>query len=402
MTFLNNNLNQSLKIKKHYLYIVFIILCSGCIERYYPDNAQIEPGRLVIHANLSEYNYDQKISITRSSTFENPKIQYINDCVVYVERSDGMVAEFVLANFGEYQMIPIEGFLNSNFEYRLNILLADGSVYESSYEKMYKPIPLDSLYYEIEHMYGKNDNEVNQGIRFFTDFSIKKENGLYLLWEIEETYEFHNPTYSGFIFDKSRIYRPLYEDESWRTCWITNQLTEYYTLDLRSLSDGAYHGKELNFVSNEPQRLYHMYSLLVNQYTLSKGAYEYWTQLKNNSQESASVFSSQPSILNSNICNIMDEDDIVIGYFSVSGVSSKRIFVNEVEGLDYIENKMYCFPSMKLPAPRQYIPTSSLPRYYSEAWMDGMRYYGETKHHCLDCREYKNSSNIKPDFWKDE
>jgi len=49
--------------------------------------------------------------------------------------------------------------------------------------------------------------------------------------------------------------------------------------------------------------------------------------------------------------------------------------------------------------PLAYIPRSALPRYFSEAWYDGVNYFGETELDCLDCRELKNSTHIKPGFW---
>jgi len=45
------------------------------------------------------------------------------------------------------------------------------------------------------------------GIRFYMDYEIKKDSGRYLRWQLEETYEFHNPVYESMeIYDREDSY----------------------------------------------------------------------------------------------------------------------------------------------------------------------------------------------------
>ena len=101
--------------------------------------------------------------------------------------------------------------------------------------------------------------------------------------------------------------------------------------------------------------------------------------------------------MKSNIRNVNDESEIVLGFFSMAGVEEKRAFAVKPEGLDLSLYEWYCFPvSSGPPGP---ITRDDLPKYYARAWKDGESSFAEVNKHCVDCRAYKNSSHIKPDFW---
>ncbi|MDA3822677.1 MAG: DUF4249 domain-containing protein, partial [Bacteroidales bacterium] len=331
----------------------------------------------------------------------NPTYIPLSGCVVSVKRDDGIIINFLENEPGKYRMEDDPDFLISGKQYSLYLRTNDGKEYESSYELMHPSMPIDSLYFNLDQKSGNNPEDIINGISFQADFTVDKNMGEYVRWQLTETYEFHNPLHVGYIYGLDRHRIPLPDTSSWRTCWITNDLTEYYTQSLRLLKNGEYFGKRLNFVSNETQRLNHGYSLLVKQYTISKNAFIYWNDLKENSEALGGLFNKQPSILYSNICNIDDEEELVIGYFSVSSASEKRIFAQDIQGLELDDFKYYCFPSMGMPPNLAYVPDNRLPMYFSWGYyeLEGKWFFGTTKGYCLDCRKYDNSTHIKPSYW---
>ena len=46
-----------------------------------------------------------------------------------------------------------------------------------------------------------------------------------------------------------------------------------------------------------------------------------------------------------------------------------------------------------------YFRPEYLPVYLGLAWVDGSRSFGEVHKYCVDCRDYKGSTHVKPDFW---
>jgi len=293
--------------------LAIIINCiPGCVEPYTPDEGETESGALAIYAHLTDAPEDQVIYISRSSNFLKPASSPEEYCFAYIERDDGWIAYFAETEPGYYVLEADSGYLSPGLEYRLNVETPSGDTYQSSFEKMHASMEIDSVYFNLETILGENDNVRSDGIRFFVDFNINKEAGTYLLWRLTETYEFHNPNYRGFVYGKDRRMRELLPEESWRTCWISSVLPDFYTLSATPFSNGLYRAKDLNFVSNQPQYLFHIYSLLVHQYTLSEGAYVYWRKLKDNSTALGGLFSRQPELINSNIRNTNNDSEKVI------------------------------------------------------------------------------------------
>jgi len=141
------------------------------------------------------------------------------------------------------------------------------------------------------------------------------------------------------------------------------------------------------------------YSLLVRQFSLDEAAFRYWDELKKNSQEMSGMYDRQPSFTPSNICNCDNPDERILGFFSVSGVTEKRVFVKDVVGLKKYDVQ-FCTPFPEIPRLR-YMLTADLPVYISEAIIIGTdrTHRGETVLECLDCRVRKGSSGDPPDYW---
>jgi hypothetical protein len=154
----------------------------------------------------------------------------------------------------------------------------------------------------------------------------------------------------------------------------------------------------LNFVSTSTRRLNIRYSLLISQLALSEEAFWYWNELRKNVQTKGGLFDTQPALTPSNICNLDDDEELIIGYFSVSGCSERRIFVDEIPGLDLNINHEICAPGL-FPMYLHRYPQEKLPLYVATAVINGVTEAGKVEYECLDCTEYDGSSAIKPDFW---
>jgi len=197
-----------------------------------------------------------------------------------------------------------------------------------------------------------------------------------------------------------RIIKPLPDHMSDRECWITEYVNAIYTLDVANLTSHHYKLMPLHFVSNETQRLKYRYSLLVRQFILDEPAFRYWDELKKNTQEMSGLYDRQPSFTPGNICNCNDPEEQILGFFSVSGITEKRIFVGDVPGLE-VPDRIFCFPTFEMPRLRFFMK-QDLPIFLSRAvWpLDGVIYFGQTTQRCLDCRLYQGSSGDPPDYWQ--
>jgi hypothetical protein len=150
----------------------------------------------------------------------------------------------------------------------------------------------------------------------------------------------------------------------------------------------------LNFVSNRTDRLKIMYSLLIEQYAISEGAYKYWKQHNVAIEESSGLYNTQPGLPISNLYCSDDCDKRVLGYFWVAERTERRIYVPRINNLVVYD---FACPIY------EYNPAihKKMPRYIrvEEISVDNTGEVLLTGHPgCFDCT-MRGGSTTKPDFW---
>jgi len=148
--------------------------------------------------------------------------------------------------------------------------------------------------------------------------------------------------------------------------------------------------------------LHHKYSLLVKQYSIGEEAFHYWNELKKTSLEQGGLFDRQPALLKSNIQNVNDETEIVLGFFSMASQVEKRTFAFKPEGLDRSPYEHWCYTKylrVSYFSEGGYYPYEPAPIYLARPWLYAGSPLQKVSIRCVDCREYKNSTHIMPDFW---
>ena len=375
-----------------------LVILTGCVERYHPDDLYLKEGLLVINAHINDRPGTQVVEISRSSHPEAPTFNPEIGCYVVLLREDGDSREFGASGEPGYYMAELDDdFLRPWMSYQVQVITPDGNEYHSDYD-MIRPVPsIDSIYYQVEELYYPGEDEPVQGIRFFVDFTYNDESCEYLRWELTETYEFHNPDMDAFYYPNRRSVYPLVGEDNPRTCYITRIVPTTHSISTKDLNYGPF-TKGFDFVPNDwnEQKLSFKYSLLVKQYSMGPEGFHYWNELAAMRQGQGTLFDKQPALLQSNICNISDEEEKVLGFFTMSEVQEIRGFAEDIPGLDTNVNPYYCLPVDSGPGSSS--PTT-FPSYFARATYDGATVYAQVNKHCVDCREYRGSSAIKPDFW---
>jgi len=380
------------------MYAMAMILLTACVERYRPDDLYLKEGLLVINAHITDETGIQTIEISRSSHPEAPRFNPEPNCFVLLQRDDGQSCEFVASERPGYYEADLDAdFLRTGMQFQVQVYTQDGNEYQSDFDEI-RPVPaIDSLYYLVESIMYTGEDDPVEGIRFYADFTYDDDSYEFIRWELVETYEFHNPSMEAYVYPNRWSVRPLEGIENSRICYITNSLPAIHSLSTKYLSYGSF-TKSFDFVPNNQfeQKLKFKYSLLVRQYSMGPEGFHYWNEIGENLQGQGTIFDSQPPLLKSNICNIADDGEKVLGFFTMSGVQEVRAFAEDIPGLDHSLNPYYCLPVDKGPGSSR--PTT-YPSYFARASYDGTTVYAQVNHHCVDCREYKNSRAEKPDFW---
>jgi hypothetical protein len=177
-----------------------------------------------------------------------------------------------------------------------------------------KPVPqIDSLYYE-KTVIEKPDMKFRgaEGCQIYLNTYDPSNNCKYFRWDYSETWvlrlPFDIPNQKCWIYEKSR------------------------TVDIKSTvayEESRLYRHPVIFISNLTDRLKTKYSILVNQYSMNKDEYIYWEKIQNIAIQVGGLYDIIPASVPGNIRCIENPAEKVLGYFSVSAISSKRIFIKD-------------------------------------------------------------------------
>jgi hypothetical protein len=121
-----------------------------------------------------------------------------------------------------------------------------------------------------------------------------------------------------------------------KTCWRSENSAGILIKNSSSLENEKVTRFPLLTISNPVDRLSVKYSLLVNQFSLNENEYYYWEKIKNMTEQAGGFYDVIPASVSSNVYCPGDITRKVLGYFSVSAVKSKRIFIKD----NFVENNM--------------------------------------------------------------
>jgi hypothetical protein len=161
------------------------------------------------------------------------------------------------------------------------------------------------------------------------------------------------------------------------------------------------------------------YSILIRQYSISKKEYDYWDNLKRINESGDDLFATQPFPVISNIHNINDPLEQILGYFQVSAVKEKRKDIPFSDVVD-LGLPVYTYPCERIEmAPEDYPRSPYSPPL---TWDDLYEMYCITSDYYFVEPKYKGTSGqldklvfarpecanceltgtfSKPDFWID-
>ena len=94
-----------------------------------------------------------------------------------------------------------------------------------------------------------------------------------------------------------------------------------------NLSENRIKKVPLHFVESNSPKLIVKYCATIKQYALNADAYDYWYEKERELNESGNIYTIQPSQPKSNIHNISNPDELVMGFFWVASCAAKRVFV---------------------------------------------------------------------------
>ncbi len=377
-----------------YGWIAGLLFMTGCIDPYVPD-IRDDQVSLVVEAMITDQPGIQKVILSSSSPLNDTARYPVTGAWLALFDEQGNVNDFMETSPGHYERWFIPGGLQWGTDYWLHIETPDGEVYESDPEHLTGTGPeVDHVYWEMDTVGTADPENPLYGIRFYLDLEGGESTVRNFRWELEETWEYNAAYRIQYIYDGTL--REWDDPFVYYTCWFTGQIPQIFTASTAVLAENRLKGFPLHFVSSETQRLQTRYSLLVKQYALTDRAYDYWSRIQKQNQESGGLYESQPDRIPGNIHNVNDPDEQVLGYFNISPVSEKRIFVDGIRELVY--PPIDCALDT-IDRPEEKPPYLFVPFYLISFSPLGVGPpYGVGSGLCFDCRR-GGGVNVRPDYW---
>jgi hypothetical protein len=181
-------------------------------------------------------------------------------------------------------------------------------------------------------------------------------------------------------------------------CWNTTYSGNIFLTTSVNLSQNRIN-HPINFIPGGSVKIMELYSILVRQYGLSEGKYNYLEKMKKNTEQTGSVFDAQPSELVGNIHCVSNPSEPVIGYMDISQIQEVRKFIRNKDLPDW----NYTPPCLKVEVENNMDSITAVhstlePAYVAQYSPRGgiLSFYFSTPE-CIDCRYH--GSTIKPSFW---
>lgn len=312
---------------------LFLVAAASCIDPYKP-NIKNYKSLLVVEGLITNENNSYKIKLCRTTSQEDSAPEKVTDANVYITDGDGIKTHLQNCGVGYFKTDSTSFTGVIGRKYTLQILTSEGKEYKSEECTMLPVAGIDTIYYEKGEEISGNLGESFTGIKLLLNSADATGMNQYFRWSFEEVWKIIMPGSQRYTYakinDTTFTFRtvPVGKD----VCWKKNQSGEIITNSI--LSGGAnYLNKQLiQFIAPvKSDRLTQQYSILVKQYSVSKKEYDFWNNLKKANEAGGDIFGSQPYQVISNVHNVNDASEMVPGYFEVSAVSQKRIFITSHE-----------------------------------------------------------------------
>jgi hypothetical protein len=361
-----------------------MLMAVACIKPFQSPRSARDLGYLVVDGTI-QIGAPSSIKLSRTKNIsDDSTITPELNAKLFIESEGGQVYNFIQDSAGFYSSAgnPV----SFDDKYRLRIETQDGGRFASDFVEAKQSPPIDSVNW-------KEDNEVYIYVNTHDPSNKTK----YYRWEYEETsqYQTYYESYGDFIDGQIVFLEP---DEMKFNCWHHWNSSAIVLGTSAALTDDVINSQLVTVVPNDNSKIRVRYSILVKQYALTPEAYEYWQQLKQNSEQSGNFFDPQPSQLVGNIHDLDDAARPVLGYISATSISEKRIFIRILE-LQHrqIEDKGNACDE-KVISPDQAAEFLTNRNKYRIAYFVSGGGIGIAKPQCVDCT-LQGGVTTKPDYW---
>jgi hypothetical protein len=374
-----------MQINPLYKFVLFVLmfLIYSCIEEFIPV-VQEEKELLVVQGLITDQMESDTILLSKSMPFgQQSEAKPMSGCYVTITDNFGSQIGLTEKKEGTYVVPPyFHGVAGRSYTLHIKTNASNKNLSYESYPVEMKPVPpVDTIYYEkivVKDRY-QNYGGLDE-CKIYLDTHDPSNNCRYYRWDFSETW----------------VLRLLFPVDN-MTCWVSDKSRDLNIKSTEALDEARIIRQPVTYITNVTDRLKREYSILVNQYSLNEDEYIYLEKIKSLMVDVGGLYDKIPASIPNNLFCIENPNEKVLGYFSVSAKSSKRIFIQD-DFAGIIDRYTDCIDDTIW---GEYDP----PELNYTAWVlidhpaergPRMRVLSYTKG-CADCTV--RGTNIKPDYW---
>ena len=301
--------------KGAYLGLTIIIMTIGCKKPYNPPAITAPGSYLVVEGIINAGADSTFIKLSRTvnlsaATTVNPE----TGATVAVEGNDNNSYPLTETSTGNYAVAALN--LNNAIQYRLSIKTANNQQYLSDFVPIQITPPIDSIGFTVQA----------SGIQVYVNTHDPNNNTHYYRWDYSESWQFHALYESEYITNGQAIVPRTISQYNY-SCFGHDTSSSITLGSSARLKQDVIYQAPIIEIPSTSEKIETKYSILLRQYALTGDAYNFWTNLKKNTEQLGSIFDAQPSNINGNIHNVTNPSEAVIGYISACTTQSKRVFI---------------------------------------------------------------------------
>jgi hypothetical protein len=383
----------------HFVSLLMFLL-SSCIVEYIPKTDE-ETELINVEGLITDQRGINTVKLSKSVPLWNRQVaKPLKGCIVTISDDLGYIYNLKETNNGYYitDSATFQGVIGRKYSLHISTTSEPVNYSYSSLPMEMKPVPpIDRIYYEKRTF--QHEPMPAEGCQIYLDSHDPVNKCDFYRWSYSETWELRLP------FEVVN-----------KVCWRTVNSNGIFIKNTSLLVDDRITRYPINSISDPVDRLRLKYSILVKQYSLNEDEYLYWQGLKTTLDQIGGLYDLIPNFIPNNIYCVENPNQKILGYFSVSAVSSGRLFIKDnFNGYDES-----CISGVKFGLPKfdwdprspSYGKDTSIVGLDATVWVaedhtDEIPPYRILVHTrwCSDCTKkgiFGEYRNIKPSFWDED
>ena len=269
------------------IFLIFLISC-GDTEIELPNGQEL----FVVEGWITNQNKQHWVKISTTVPFDDSRTENpVEDAIVSIEDNAGIFPMTHSSN-GLYLTNTFAGITARS--YRVNIQLTTGEIIQSGWERLNPLMPIDTIKYDF---FDEPNPETGEDIQIYFPIVVSSD-------PVNET-NFYR--YKGF-----------------RNGQLLNEPSELILLNDQFVNGAT---SLPNFI---PELRYSFEDTIqVELHSLTKASFQFLELLKSQTTSLGSSSGTSPAALIGNLENIDDVNQVILGFFGASAVSSDTTIINQ-------------------------------------------------------------------------